>query len=350
MPGGVHASGLQGGGNPRCRRHHAELMQRFDVAGYVYRAAENTHPDWAGNPPSHYERMMQPGASFIRASFNPEGAGCVMAEMLDEVGVDVCYGTRFADVLVEKSGGSDGALQAVVVEAASGRQAITAQAFIDGSGTADVVARGGAICARRWRSAEGAHWDGVNRPIPGGLLSIMSGMDFAQTARYQRSASDPQLALLIAEASAAGDLPPGLNRPRKGSNNVYGEHYIGYPMLDTSPMLSDDTYIIRQNVAYEGALHMDDSAADHSRATSALRRFVDAEARVLRKCVPGFENALRRNVGRYVGIRDGRHLMGEHVFSRADARSSRQFHVAVTPPMTKTLFWDSLKKYTFQIP
>ncbi len=115
-------------------------------------------------------------------------------------------------------------------------------------------------------------------------------------------------------------------------------------------MLEDGTYIIWQNVPYEWALHMDESAADNARATAALRMFVDAEARFLKKYVPGFENAVLRNVGRYVGIRDGRHPVGEHVFSLDDAQHSRVFRDAVTAPMTKTFFWDGYRKHTFQVP
>jgi hypothetical protein len=51
-----------------------------------------------------------------------------------------------------------------------------------------------------------------------------------------------------------------------------------------------------------------------------------------------------------VGIRDGRHPVGEHVFSLDDARNSHSFRDAVTAPMTKTFFWDGYRKHTFQVP
>ena len=38
-------------------------------------------------------------------------------------------------------------------------------------------------------------------------------------------------------------------------------------------------------------LHMDESAEDDFRAKRALREFIDAEVKFLRKYVPGFENA-----------------------------------------------------------
>src|ERR1019366_7401128 len=117
-----------------------------------------------------------------------------------------------------------------------------------------------------------------------------------------------------------------------------------------SPISADGTYVLWQNVPYEWALHMDDNADDHARARSELRGFINAEAQFLKKYVPGFENATLSNVGRFVGVRDGRHPMGEHVFSLDDAQSGRKFRDAVTKPMTKTFFWNGYRKHTFEVP
>ena len=93
-------------------------------------------------------------------------------------------------------------------------------------------------------------------------------------------------------------------------------------------MAADGTYVLWQNVPYEWALHMDDNAADHAKAKRALRGFIDAEAQFLRKYVPGFDKAVVSNVGRFVGIRDGRHPIGEHVFC-LDGRRGRRARSAM---------------------
>ena len=178
----------------------------------------------------------------------------------------------------------------------------------------------------------------------------MSGVDFKRTAAHQKSANDPILAKLMAEASASGDLPEGLYRPKMTGKNVYGDLYIGHPTIDMSPMLADGTFILWQNVPYEWALRMDERAEDESRARRELRGFIDAETKFLTKYVPGFEKAVLMDVGRFVGVRDGRHPVGEYVFSIDDAREGRTFRDAVTKPMTKTFYWDNHAKYTFQVP
>ena len=350
MPGGVHTSGLQGAAGPGVGGIHSELMERFAAGGYIYTATDSMLPEWAGNPLSHYERNMKPGTAFARQSFNPEGAGCVMAGMLHEAGVTTLYGTSFVDCVVEQGSGND-RITSIIVENASGRQAIAGKLFIEGSGTAHLAARAGVPFIRGGGGQpEGADWDGVKRPIPGGLLWIMSGIDFSKVAAHQRDAKDPTLAKLIAEASAAGDIPSGLYRPRMKGQNVYGEAYIGHPTIDMSPMQTEGTFILWQNVPYEWALHMDDDANDEATAKRALRGFIDAEARFLRKYVPGFEKATLTNVGRFVGIRDGRHPVGEHVFSLDDVLQKRRFKDAVTKPMVKSFFWDSYRKHEFEVP
>ncbi len=350
MPGGVHTSGLQGAASAGVGGIHSELMEKFAAAGQIYTATEKTHPGWAGNPLSHYEARLAPGSAFARASFNPEGAGCVMAGMLEDAGVNAMYGTAFVDALVKPGSGND-VISAVIVENASGRQAIRGKIFIDGTGTAELAARAGAPFVRGGGpQPSSTDWDGRNRPVPGGLLWIMSGVELARLTRHQQTTNDPTLAQLIAEAGAAGDIPDGLYRPRLGGSGVYGNAYIGHPTLDMSPIQAPGTYIIWQNVPYEWGLHMDDAAADQARAKSALRQFIGAEAAFLKKYVPGFENAFMTNVGRYVGIRDARHPLGEYVFSMEDVLAGRRFPDAVTRPLRKTFHWDGYREHEFEVP
>jgi hypothetical protein len=349
MPGGVHTSGLEGAANPGVGGIHTELMERFAREGCIYTADETNLPDWAGNALSHYDYYLPPGSPFKRVSFNPDGAGNVMVRMLEEAGVQAIYGATFVDVEMEP-GASGRRITHAIIETVSGRQAIRGRVFVEGSGTGEVVARAGAPFVRGGGRQPETITDGQARPIPGGLLWIMSGIDFAATVAYQKREDDPALSKLINKARAAGDIPLELYRPRLADKGVYGDHYIGHPTVDMSPIQGPGTFILWQNVPYEWALHMDDDAEHASRAKKELRCLIDAEARFLVKYVPGFEKAFIVHVGRYVGVRDGRHPVGEYVFSIDDAREQRRFPDAVTKPMTKTFFWDAYARYTFEVP
>lgn len=160
MPGGVHTSGLQGAAGQSVGGIHTELMAKFASAGCIYTFTDKTLPDWAGNPLSHYEARTKPGTAFTRSTFNPEKAGCIMVKLLQEAGVRSFYGTAFVDVVV-KSGSGDGTITEVIVENASGRQAIRGKVFVDGSGTAQVAAQAGAPFVRGGRRA--TLWGGMGR-------------------------------------------------------------------------------------------------------------------------------------------------------------------------------------------
>ena len=351
IPGGVHTSGLQGAYNAGVGGVHTELMQRLTKEGHVYGITDKTHPAWAGNPLSHYEAGMKPGSAFTRSTFNPEAGGSVMLAMLQEARVRAFYNNIFVGVRMRHDSGGDSSIEAAIVENASGRQAVKGKVFIDASGTSEVVACAGAPFVRGGGTQpDTVSTDKQHRPIPGGLLWIMSGIDFDEVVGYQKSKDDPTLSKLISAALAAGDIPAELFRPRLQGKCVYGNLYIGHPTLDINPIQGPGTFIFWENVPYEWALHIDDRANDEARAKIAMREFVDAEAKFLKKYVPGFKNAFITNVGRYLGIRDGRHPVGEYVFSMDDALSSRRFPDPVTNPMTKVFHWDCYKPHAFQVP
>ena len=52
---------------------------------------------------------------------------------------------------------------------------------------------------------------------------------------------------------------------------------------------------------------------------------------------------------RFVGVRDGRHPIGEHVFCLDDVLAGRRFRDAVTGPMTKLFHWGGFEKHTFEV-
>jgi hypothetical protein len=351
VPGGVHTTGLQGAYNAGVGGVHTELMERLTGEGYVYTATEKTYPDFAGNPLSHYDGNLKPGSPFSRSTFNPEGGGCVMSAMLKEAGVKAFYNTTFLDVIMRKLPKGDRAIEAVLVKNVSGTQAMKGKVFIDGSGTAEVVARAGAPFVRGGGGQPSTvAAGGEHRPLPGGLLWIMTGIDFDEVARYQKSRNDPTLGKLISAALAARDIPSDLYRPRLAGTCVYGDLYIGHPTVDMSPIQGPGTFIFWENVPYEWSLHIDDNPEDMIRAQVAMREFVDAEARFLRKYVPGFAHAFVTNVGHYLGVRDGRHPKGEYLFSLDDALNGRRFPDAVTKPMSKSFHWDCGKVHTFEVP
>ncbi len=347
MPGGFHTMGLQGAAGAGAGGIHSELMRRMEEEGLLYTTSNETHPYLNGNPVSHYGHKAERNSAFTRKMFNPEGGGIMMLQMLEEAGVKAIYGTRFLDVVLNDSGDT---ITEIIVDNASGRQAIRGKVFIDGTGTAGVVEKSGAPFVRSGGpQPSSVQTEATDWPIPGGILWTMAGVDYPKLVTYQKTTGDWALSELIDAAKAVGDIPDILFRPRLPGKNVYGDIYIGKPTLDMTPIGGDGGFAFWQNVPYEWQLRMDESYPDETYAKAELRKLIGAEAKFLKKYVPGFQNAFITQVGHYMGIREPRHPIGEYVLTIEDAIAERTFHDnAIT---RRALFhYDGFVNRTFQVP
>ena len=71
--------------------------------------------------------------------YDVEKAKLVLAELLEEAGVDYLFETQISDTIIK-----DDVLQGVIIESKSGREAVLAGAVVDATGDADVAVRCGA--------------------------------------------------------------------------------------------------------------------------------------------------------------------------------------------------------------
>lgn len=74
-----------------------------------------------------------------RVRFNPSMFAILCEQLLRKEGVEILYGSPVCDVVMNKN-----AVSAVIVENKSGREAFTANAFVDATGDADLFFRAGA--------------------------------------------------------------------------------------------------------------------------------------------------------------------------------------------------------------
>jgi len=89
-----------------------------------------------------------------------------MAALLKDAGVIALYNTSFVDVVLQ-DGVGDSTITAIIVENASGRQAITGKIFIEGSGTAQLAAAAGVPFVRGGRpQPDTTAWDGCTGRFP----------------------------------------------------------------------------------------------------------------------------------------------------------------------------------------
>ena len=284
---------------------HGEFWERLETEGYLF----NIKTLFPNNPLYHaypdYYGMY---------GFNPDMGACVMNQMLEEAGVRLFFRTLMVDTTIQENAGEE-SIEAVIVENASGRQAIKAKVFIDATGRGDLVAQAGAPYK--------GPGDDKGYVIPPGLMWRMSGVDFERLFDYQKTAEDPALEKAMEKARSQGDIPDELYRQVPA--NAYAGRYKGHPKLDCYPTGEPGELTIWQDAPYEWNLNCAQNAEDASRAEIGLRKLIIAESTFLKKYVPGFQKAWVSGIAPLLGIREGRHPIGEHVLTYDDIRNQRKF-------------------------
>lgn len=236
--------------------------------------------------------------------FDPEALKELAVDLLGEAKVEILNYTWVVDPIMEGR-----RIRGVVIQNKSGRQAILARSVVDTTGDADVAAAAGA------EFVKGREKDGKMRPMS--VLFRMGGVDIRRAVEYCRSqpkenfTADPNFHILdidkglvrlsgyfdIAEkARAAGELPDEI-------------HYLRFEGIDVA------RGIVTVNNARVYGLD-GTNAWDISRADMRARMQNRMLLKVVKKYVPGFENAFVIDSSPTVGVRETRRVRGRHLLTQ----------------------------------
>ncbi|WP_219209342.1 FAD-dependent oxidoreductase [Variovorax boronicumulans] len=228
-------------------------------------------------------------------SYDTSAYKCAADQMMVDAGVELLFHAYAAAVL------KDGArIAALVVETKSGRQAIRANAFIDGSGDADVAA-----------------FAGVPFEVGDG-----HGSGLFPTTMFRVGQVDaPRALAAVGEFKAINDL---MNAVRERSPEAYRfprDGAILRPNIDPREWRANVTQIRNaQGKAMNGvdARELSDGELEGRRQIAEYFRFLRAE-------VPGFEQSAIVEIAPQVGLRETRRIEGEYALSGEDILSSAKF-------------------------
>jgi len=240
------------------------------------------------------QRVMALGGGNLRfghLTYDFEIAKRAWDELVQDAGVDVLFHTTAFDALRE-----DNALRGVFVLNKSGLQAITADVIIDASGDGDVAARSGAPFTL------GRAGDGLTQPVT--MMMRFGGVDMEAFNNFLLE--DSRLRKTLAQAAARGEFE--LYQDRLCSIITW----LGRPG------------IVNLNVTNQTHVNATDAAA-LSTAETEGRRQVWLLFNVLKKYVPGWENAWLIDTAASIGIRETRRFIGEYVLTEEDLMEGREF-------------------------
>jgi hypothetical protein len=220
---------------------------------------------------------------------------CAADQLLLDAGVELLFHAWAAAVVMEGR-----RIAALVVETKSGRQAIRANAFIDGSGDADVAVFAGVPFA-----VGDGHGSGL----------------FPSTMFRVGHVDAPRALAAVGEFKAINDLmakarerdPEAYRFPREGA--------ILRPQIDPREWRANVTQIRNaKGDAMNGvdARELSDGEVEGRRQIGEYFRFLKAE-------VPGFEQSAIVEIAPQVGIRETRRIEGLYALTGEDILSSARF-------------------------
>jgi glycine/D-amino acid oxidase-like deaminating enzyme len=249
--------------------------------------------------------------------FDPEAFKELSVDLLKRAGVEVLNYTSIQDAIMDGS-----RIKGVLIHNKSGRQAILARTVVDATGDADVAAAAGA------EYVKGREKDNKMRPMS--VLFRLGGVDLAKVIEYCRSqpkeffTADPNFHILAPEkglvrlsgffhiaekARAAGELPEEI-------------HYLRFEGID----VAHGIVTVNNSRVYgvDGT-----NAWDISRADTEARLQNRKLHSVIRKYIPGFENAYVIDSSPTVGVRETRRIRGPYVLPQEDLAAQRTFEDSV---------------------
>lgn len=221
--------------------------------------------------------------------YDLEGLKQVWLEMCLEAGVHLYLHTYISDAMTDGD-----TVTGIVAHSKSGREAITAQVVIDGTGDGDVAARAGAP----WEM--GRAEDGLVQP-----MSMHFRMGQVDVPRMPTRAEISELYL---RDKAAGLL----DNPR--------ENVLWFDTTYADQIHFNTTRIVKV---------FGTSREDLTAAEIEGRRQVHEMADWLRRTIPGFEGSYLLATAAQVGVRETRRVIGEHLVTEDELLNLTRYPDAI---------------------
>ncbi|YCM46852.1 FAD-dependent oxidoreductase (plasmid) [Verrucomicrobiaceae bacterium 227] len=226
--------------------------------------------------------------------YDPEIAKVVLEELLVEAGVKIRLHTRVVGAVIDKTN----RLSAIITESKSGRQAWTADRFVDCTGDGDLAAQAGC------RFELGTGSDCLCQPMS--MLALLTGVDPEKVAPYLRETSASAKPKLLKIMEDAGIEPtyrsPTLRHLHSGIYSLMTNHEYGVSAFDA------------------GAI---------SKATIQARREIHEIVHGLRKVGGIWKDLAVVATAEQIGVREGRRIRGRYEITAEDLAQGLRHKEAV---------------------
>jgi hypothetical protein len=239
----------------------------------------------------------------------PEPFKKASPQMMQEFGVDLAMRTYFCDALAE-----NGRIRGVAVQNKSGRGIILGKQFIDCSGDADLSASAGAECLTGKE---------LNPPRDTTLLFSLNNVDVERIVQTGKERGYLPTVTVLKSSQPFGAVTimdinlhsiPGIAETAKKMHSVRMLHLIAAGN-------SELYYVNTTRVIPKNILDWREARA----VESENRQQIDILLELIKKHMPGFENAYVSQTASYFGVRRSRVVRCEYAMKLDDITGERSF-------------------------
>jgi hypothetical protein len=270
----------------------------------------------AGGSTGHLKCVPEYGSGSYMAYFDREVYKAVAFDMMKESGVRLLLHTFVAGAVVDND-----RVKGLLVANKSGLLHVLGKVIVDATGDGDVAARAGAEF--RW----GRESDQLGQPMT--MFFEMSNVDAAALKKYIDE--NPDDFEWTSNLYSRTPLPPQLNqtyfvaqgfRKAVADAKAKGDLHLGRDTVLLQSTMYEGTIVF--NSTRIGKLRGTD-ADDFTKAEIEGRQQAMSLAAFMKKYVPAFKDAYVSSTGIQIGVRESRHIVGEHILTLEDVVEGRSF-------------------------
>jgi FAD-dependent oxidoreductase family protein len=270
----------------------------------------------AGGSTGHLKCVPEYGSGSYMAYFDREVYKQVAFDMMRESGVRLLLHTFVAGAVVNND-----RVEGLLVANKSGLSHVMGKVIVDATGDGDVAARAGAEF--KW----GRDADELGQPMT--MFFEMSNVDVPALKKYiDETPTDFEW---TSDLHSRTPLPPQFNQTYFVAQGF--RRAVAEAKAKGDLELGRDTVLL-QSTMYNGTIVFNSTRIGKLRGTDA-DDFTKAEvlgrqqamslAAFMKKYVPAFKDAYVSSTGIQIGVRESRHVIGEHVLSLEDVVEGRRF-------------------------
>jgi len=256
------------------------------------------------------------GEISLTSPSDPELTKIILMNMCLQAGVELLFECQVVAPIIDNH-----EITGLIIEGKGGRQAICAKVIIDATADGDVAALAGA-------PFQVGSQDGEMQPVS--LYFKMNGVDLKKLVQWAREHPEDITERYISDTNVSYGLwISGFTKLLREFQNRTGITLQRENITLKTAYGNLEVFVNATRVRGVSGL----SVLDISKSIAECYRQIEAYAKFLKECIPGFENSYINAISPMLGVRETRHILGGYCLTGDDVLNDIHFEDSIAVDM-----------------